>query len=291
LRVRARTRLDIHSVIRVHGGVVVRGALMDASIEQPVGGRTVAISVDGEHGFYRYAEPTHPDGTFRWRVPLAVGQYTLRLAAGGDDDYGPPPPVVRALDVARRTPSLLLHVPDRFSVGERQLPIAVEAREYEGDVDVPLGLSTPVEGPNAGQLVPLPVVITIDGEPVARVRTGPGPLALTREVLPRQAGKRLQVAARFDGDDLRNPAQISRTVQLTTPTKLTMDASARELPWSGELLLAGELTDALGPVAAVPIAIVANGDEARPLATTTTDALGRYRARLVGGRAPARRAR
>src|SRR5580765_7206080 len=75
LHVRARTRIDLQSIQRVPGGMLVRGRLMDVSEEEPIVGRTVAISVDGEHGFYRYAEPTGIDGAFRWKVPLPLGQY------------------------------------------------------------------------------------------------------------------------------------------------------------------------------------------------------------------------
>src|SRR5258705_524837 len=73
LHVKARTRIDLTSVVRVAGGVLLKGALVDTALEEPIPGRTVAIAVDGPNGFYRYAEPTSDDGTFRWRVPLPLG--------------------------------------------------------------------------------------------------------------------------------------------------------------------------------------------------------------------------
>src|SRR5258706_2161719 len=95
LHVRARSRIELSAVDRVQGGIVVRGALVDAGLEQPIPGHTVAISVEGEKGFYRYAEPTDVDGTFRWKVPLVLGQYMLRLSAGGDESYAAASPLMR----------------------------------------------------------------------------------------------------------------------------------------------------------------------------------------------------
>jgi hypothetical protein len=65
IHVKARTRIDVLSVVRVPGGIVLRGALVDTGLEQPIPGHPVAVSIDGPNGFYRYAEPTSDDGTFR----------------------------------------------------------------------------------------------------------------------------------------------------------------------------------------------------------------------------------
>src|SRR6516164_168719 len=77
LHVKARTRIDLQSITRYPGGILVRGTLFDSALDEPIPGRTVAIAVDGPNGFYRYAEPTADDGSFRWRVPLAFGTYSL----------------------------------------------------------------------------------------------------------------------------------------------------------------------------------------------------------------------
>jgi hypothetical protein len=52
LHVRARLRVDIDAIERVPGGLVVRGQLRDDASEEPVASRTIAISVEGDHGFY-----------------------------------------------------------------------------------------------------------------------------------------------------------------------------------------------------------------------------------------------
>src|ERR1700761_9279475 len=98
LHVRARLRVDVEAIERAPGGLVVRGRLLDDASEEPVAGRTIAVSVEGEHGFYHYAEPAGPAGTFRWHIPLPLGSYHLHIAAGGDGDYAAAPPIDRTLD-------------------------------------------------------------------------------------------------------------------------------------------------------------------------------------------------
>ena len=93
------------------------------------------------------------------------------------------------------------------------------------------------------------------------------------------------VTARFEGDAQRNAAQASRTIKVTTPTRITLTASAAELAWKGSVELSGELTDGSGPVGGAQISIVALGanDEARALTTGVTDAAGRFSISFAGG--------
>src|SRR4051794_26158606 len=126
LHVRARTRIDLDGVERVARGIVVRGRLTDVALEEAVPGHTVAIAVTDEHGYrYAYAEPTQPDGGFVFRVPLALGRYTLRLNGGGGGDYAPTPTVVRSLDVARRTTNLTIFAPESASVAETEILVEI----------------------------------------------------------------------------------------------------------------------------------------------------------------------
>jgi hypothetical protein len=279
LRVRARMRIDLQSVVRVPGGVVLRGALVDPALGETIPGRTVAVAIDGPNGFYRYAEPTSPDGTFRWRVPLALGQYSLRLAAGGDEDYAGAVPVERSLDVGRRSPTLTLDAPSTLSVVEPELRLVVEARDPEGDLDAPLGVSSARH--DEGVRVELPVVVTVDGRPLQRGRTVKGrfeaPLA-THEL--GQAGSTVTVTARFDGDELRNPAQATRAVRLTTPTLLTLIASSLALGPSDDLELSGTVRDASGPIGGATVEIEADGERVVERALSGAD--GSFRATVRG---------
>src|SRR5436309_1724465 len=84
IHVRARLRIDLDAVERVVSGLMVRGFLRDDATDDPVPGRTVAISVEGPNGSYHYAEPTGDDGSFRWFVPVPLGTYRLRVDSGGD---------------------------------------------------------------------------------------------------------------------------------------------------------------------------------------------------------------
>jgi hypothetical protein len=284
LHVRARSRIDVQAIQRVPGGLLIRGTLVDVGLGEPIAGHTVAISVDGEHGFYRYAEPTGVDGRFRWKVPLPLGQYTLRLAAGGDEQYAQAEPIVRSVDVARRTPTVRLAAPNEISVREPQLYVTVEAEDPEGDIDAGLGLSVPEPGP--ARAVELPVTLELDGKAVARLRTRGGRVEHTIEVAKLGApGALATLTVRYFGDELRNAAQASRTVRVTTPTYLTLRTSSTELPWKGAIDLEGELSDGTGPVASgrVTLVVPAEDGPGQELASVLTNEGGHFATRLEGG--------
>jgi hypothetical protein len=284
LHVGARTRIDLTSIQRVPGGIVVRGALIDTALERPIPGRTVAISVDGERGFFRYAEPTSTEGTFRWRVPLANGQYTLRLAAGGDDDYAPAPVVLRLIDVARRTPIVEIMVPERASAADPRLRVTIAARDPEGDLDAPLGVSTP-----ADELHPLdlPIALSLDGKHVASLATVSGRVEYDLPMIHLgPPGSTRTLTVRFAGDSLHDAAQASRTVLITTPTTVTLEPEKSELPWSGSVTLGGRLSDASGPIAGAPVTLWLNGAGERELARASTRGDGTFKLILRGGSAP-----
>jgi Carboxypeptidase regulatory-like domain len=283
LKVSARTRIDVTSIARVEGGLRVRGRFVDDGLSEPIAHHTIAIHVDrGGATMYEYAVPTHADGTFDQFVPLPLGEYRLLLHGGGDDKYAPAPAVERTVDVARRTPALELTAPEVVSVAERRVTVVVEARDPEGDV--PLGVSVPAES-----AVELPVVLLLDKRTIAHLHTrgGRAEHALDVATLGRPGDART-LTARFAGDELRNPVEVSRALRIGTPTMLTAAAAGAELPWKGSLAFTGELTDASGPVAGASVALYASGpsgdDAGREVATALTDAAGRFTAELPGGR-------
>jgi Carboxypeptidase regulatory-like domain len=282
LHVRARTRIDIQWVERVPGGIRVEGALFDTALEEPIPGRTVAISVDGPHGFYRYAEPTNEEGSFRWRVPLPVGEYRLRLAAGGDDDYAPATVVERTVDVSRRSPTLTLEVPETVSNRSDLLEVIVEARELPDDLAVP----------HESALPPVPVVLAVSlsagDRVVARGSTAGGRLELELPVHELgAAGERVTLTARSEPSELRNAAEVSRTVRITTPTRVTLEADRASADAGAVLTLSGELSSDSGPVAGGLVELVATAlmppGKPKRIALAQSGPDGRFRASVRAG--------
>lgn len=289
LHVRARTRLELTTVERTPTGVLVFGRLMDEALGEPIAGRVVAIAVEGPPGtyapdYYMEARPTGSDGSFEWRIPLRIGRYNLKLQAGGDDDYAAAPPIVRAIDIARRTPTLRLEAPAEASVAARHVTISVEASDPEGELGNSVGASlTPSTHP-----AELPITVLVDGEKAAELRTEGGRAELELEVAGLgRPGARATVQARFDGDAERNPALATRVVRVTTPTTLTLRAAASELAWDGKLAVSGTLRDASGPIASAAVSLVLEGahDDGAPVAAALTDGAGRFHGEIPGGSA------
>ncbi len=271
LHVRARTRIDLQSVVRVPGGLMIRGALFDNALEEPIPGRVVAIAVDGPNGFYRYAEPTSDDGSFRWRVPLPLGRYVLRLAAGGDEEYAPAPVLERTIDVERRSPVLTLLTPENISSREEKLDAVVEIREPDEETN--------------GAASELPIVVLVDGRVMARGATRAGRLDFELPVHELgKPGARVTLSARFDGDALRNPAQASRTIRVTTPTTLTLTSTGESASVDEEVAFSGRLSDDAGPIPAAIIELsrrtLSPIGAPHTVATVLTDVDGRYRAQV-----------
>jgi hypothetical protein len=92
-------------------------------------------------------------------------------------------------------------------------------------------------------------------------------------------GARATLAARFDGDRMRNPAQASRVVRVTTPTALTLSADQERLSVDDEIRFSGVITDALGPVESGVIDLAAGK---KMLASGISERDGRWAIRLRG---------
>jgi hypothetical protein len=271
LHVKARMRIDVSSVARVPGGIVVSGVLVDSALEEPIPGRTVAISVDGldgAPGFYRYAEPTSDDGTFRWRVPLQLGRYTLRLAAGGDDEYAGAPIIERVVDIARRTPIVSITSADTVSIREDRLVVRVTIKD------------PPDELADSDEHLQVPLALSMGARPLGSGITSDGELRLevpVHELGP--AGTTVQLTARFAGDALRNPAEAGRPVLVTCPTSLSLAADSGRVASDEEVTLSGKLEDALG---ASPDALIDVEMGQKVLASGVTGSDGRWRVTLKG---------
>jgi hypothetical protein len=290
LTVRARARLEIDVIRREHPGprqleLVIMGRLLDDAGE-PISQGTVALALDGANGFYRYAEPTGSDGRFGFRAPLRPGTYRLELAGGKDDPlYEPATAITRTLDLARTTPLLSIRAAGEVSAAQETLAVEITASQAPEDDDLDV---------SAARLEPIelgPITVAVDGRTVAR-ETCDGRLRLELPVAKLGApGRGVELSARFEGDELRNPAEAVRSVRVTGPTRLTLTASSGELPSSGRVELSGQLTAPLpqgtpAPIADAPVEIFTIEAEPRPIAAVRTDQGGRFRVTLEGGREP-----
>jgi hypothetical protein len=268
IHVRARLRIDLDAIERVPDGLVVRGSLRDDATDEPIVGRTVALSVEPEQ-FY-HAMPTGPDGGFRWRVPLPLGSYRLRLAAGGDAEYLAPPPIDRNIDVGRRTPTLTVQVPARIAAHAPSMHVVVEGHESDG-----LGPPRAFDGD---------VFLTIGGRGRSALTLENG-RAESDELGPfGRAGTRVEVRATVEEGSDRNGTSGTKSVLLTTPTTVTLAAGADRVAPDKLLLVTGLLSDDDGPIAGAFIVVgLENGAD---IASFTTDHDGRYQGWLRGRELP-----
>ena len=274
IHVRARLRIDLDAVERAPGGLIVRGSLRDDASDEPVGGRTVAISVeptDGGGGFFHYAEPTAPDGSFHWRVPVPLGSYRVRLGAGGDDDYVAPAAVERTVDVARRTPTLSVQAPSRIAAHAPSMHVVVEAHESDG-----VGPPRAFEGD---------AWLGIAGRRRSGLAFQDG-RAESDELGPfGRAGQRVDVTAEIAATDERNAAQATRSVLLTSATAVTLAVDGTRVSPSGALAVEGTVRDDDGPIAGATVVVgLENGAD---VASFVSDEHGRYSGRVRGRDLPA----
>jgi len=282
LHVRARTRVQIDSMVRraideSRLELTISGRLVDADLGTFVDDGTVAVDIQGPNGFFQIAKPT--SGYFEVRARLKPGEYQLRIVGGKENDpdhlYERAPPLERTLDLSRTTPTIQLHAAEEASLAQPSITVEIEALDPGDDVETSTAAPHPIE---------LPVTLLVDGKRVASPVTtdGRARLELPVSALGRP-GATATVTARFDGDALRNPAAATGRIRVTTPTQLTLDASATELPWRGSLKLDGKLADVLGPVAGATVEL-ATVPDGRALGPALTDGQGRFQLRLDGGR-------
>jgi hypothetical protein len=266
IHVRARLRIDLDAVERVPGGLVLRGSLRDDATDEPVPGRVVAVNLEGPGGFWRYAEPTGPDGNFHWRVPLPLGAYELHLGSGGDNDYVAAAPIERSIDVSRRTPTVTVQVPGRIAAHAAALHVVVEAHESDG-----LGPPRAFDGE---------VWLAIGGQPRTSYALEDGRAESDEKGPFGRAGTRVDVTATISPDSERNGASATRSVLLTTPTTLSLVARPDRVSPDGEVIVDGYLHDDDGFIAGAEIVVgLENGAD---LARFTTNDGGVYEGTIRG---------
>ncbi len=288
LHIRAHTRLDLHLVRRVRvneslggdDGIRLEGVLVDEPLGRPVAGRTVALAIEGEGDagrFYRYAEPTAADGSFRFTAPLKLGRYSLRLASSGDAQYAAATAIVRRLDLGRSTPSLTIQAAQIWPVQEAVFPVAVSATE-EPPIDFP-------ESAGRGASIDLPLSLLVDGRVIATGQTHDGTWSPAVDAARLGApGHTAELSVRFAGDAIRNPAEASTPVLVVTQTVIHAEGHSEP----GQSWVQGNVSDTLGATPGAEITVATEDAEDEPgaperlLGRTTSRSDGTFALPLPG---------
>ncbi|MSP62848.1 MAG: carboxypeptidase regulatory-like domain-containing protein, partial [Myxococcales bacterium] len=273
IRVRARTRVEVATALRIAGGVAVDGALWDDALGAGVAGKPVTVQLRGAIDTLEVTGITDDRGAFHLVLPAPIGTYDVQASFLGDRDYAAPPAYARTIDIARRPITLLLSAPERAGLGAG-LPLTVEARD--GKTAAALALTLTLTATEAGSPSSTATVSTgSDGR-------GEGMLALPSGIRP---GAQLLLRATFAGDAVHDAAAASRPVLVTSSSTLTAALEGPSIHRGEALGVTGRLSDTTGPLAGEVVEAISAGD-AR-LGEATTDAAGRFRiAAATGSLAP-----
>jgi hypothetical protein len=272
IHVRARMRIDVDTIERIPDGVAVRGFLRDEAGDEPIAGRSVTIRLESATAAFEEAQISGADGSFRFRAPLPLGEYRLHLVAGGDADYVSAPRIDRTLDVAKRTPTLTLTVPERLPATAPQLHVIVEGRERD---DCPGDVACPAIALQ-GELG----FLRIAGHGRSVIGFVEGRAELDELGPFGRAGQRIDVVAEVRENAWRNSVSVRRSILLTSATFLVLNTSASEISVADKVTFTGWLRDEAGPVGGARIGIgLENGPD---VADTVTNDDGLFHVIIKG---------
>lgn len=258
VEIRSYAKLELDSVRRANGELVVTGRLYDPATAQGLADNPVELNVGGT----TLTATTDADGRFTARVPAT-------LAPGASIAVEAAFPGSTSLDAATL----------REDVNPTLAPVELTLRAQP----TPLGLELETEAQSDGEplAVPLRVLadrvdsdqLTVVGETVAGT-----PLPLTRKQLGGAGVRRFRVE--FAGDAQHQPASATGTYELTASSAVTLELSGKEVAFEDTLTARGKVLDEDGlPVVGASVTLTA-GD--RRLAQGVTDRLGAYRFRVEG---------
>lgn len=251
LEVKARTAIELDTVLRIEGGVVVRGRVVDANSGEPIGRAEVDLQLAG------LSEQTITNDEGAFSVPFAVSRETLDISVRA---FGP------ALGESRTELTGL-------AVKNRPLALTLTI----GPITTTEVIAVVRASSDGAEVPNLETQLSIDDEPAGRIRTNSDGRGEAR--LPRTGGLALPgrktFRVSFAGNDIYDPATSSTTELLKVETSLRLQLESTETAYEDTISARGLLQDlSERPVRAARVDLVsASGDV---LASEVTDERGEF---------------
>lgn len=258
VEIRSYAKLELDSVRRADGELVVVGRLYDPVTAQGLADNTVELTIGGT----TLTASTDAAGRFTARVPAT-------LAPGASVSVEAAFPGSSSLDAAN------LHE----EVNPTLAPVELELQARP----TPQGLELEIHAQSDGEPFLAPLKVFADrvgseemkavGETVAGT-----PLGLTRKQLGGAGVRRLRVE--FAGDAQHQPASATGTYELTASSTTTLSLSNKEVAFEDTLTASGKVVDEDGVAVAGASVTLTAGE--RRIAQGVTDRAGAYRFRVEG---------
>jgi len=252
--IHAHTQLSLGRVRALDDGMVeITGRLTDKLTGDGIGGQRIRITIAGR----TETVVTDADGSFHKPVAADPGTLQVTLSYEGDARLEKAAPLTVTTDP-----------------GKSQIELAV-VKTTEDPAGARLrSTATGDEGPIAD--LPLDVEIAPAGSDHFRALThtkSGDELTLSRREAGGAGVHRVRVT--FAGDDMRQRATTTVTVELTSSTQTSIDVSSHDIKFESDLVVTGRVTDDdQQPVGNAAVTLV-SGD--KRLAQGTTNDAGRYR--------------
>jgi len=253
LDVRARSTIELDSVRRVEGGIMVMGRVVDANSGAPLAMAQVEVSA-GE-----LIDRVSTDTAGQFAALFAVGDQRLDISVRAfGSGLGESVTALPAFEVSKQPLELTL------SVG----PVTT--------TEVTVVLRASSEGrPVAGIGAPLHID-DVPSQVVHTLEDGRGELRLPRTGALAEPGRHT-FSVRVPGSDLYDPASATATELLAVTTAMEFAVPATEVAFEGHLVGRGRLTDGTGrAVQRARIDWVAASGDIVDAATTDEDGVFRF---------------
>lgn len=260
ITVRGSTRLEMESIKRVQGGVMLTTKLVDSDLGEGVPNKKINLTIftDGLE-IFRTTATTSQTGSAQVFVPHRTGEYTLKLDFPGDPLYVAAQPKARLVDLSKNVLALKLDSPPLVDFAGRPFPVVVTARDEDGVANLHVKLQIQ------------------RGEKVIETRRGlTGPDGQWKIALkPRSLGKagELLLVATTPVTSRFNAARTAQRVTLFSRVTVTLYLSKKRARIGSKVTLHGTVRDALGPVSGGIVRLTAGDGR---LAAAMTDAKGRF---------------
>jgi hypothetical protein len=256
VEIHAQTKLVLDNVRLTDDDVAeVRGHLLDNLTGDGIGGQVVAIKIGGATA----TATTGPDGRFRTKIAVEPGPQPVELAFRGA-------PLLSGAQLTQVTDPSRAQVALTIDFDDAPGGVKVAVRATADDQPVRISIALSAGAPTDGRLAPL-----------GNVPTG-APFLLTRQAVGGPGLRR--VRAVFAGDDLRQPASVEKTVELSASSTTTMALTSARIAFEDDLGVTGKVSDEDGHPVARAAVTLASGD--RRLAQGATGDDGAYRFRVEG---------